>query len=435
MKTWQVADSTRGIEVERLNIAIVCEGFSRRSLLLQPWHRVYAISRRMAAKEGFSVFMISDKTPNTSELEEIDNIAVTRVNRLTLVGIFGKRELAKAVLKNNPDVVVWYGSPLSAIYLNQLRAIGKPVIWDIDMDIPVLRTLSSLSFRELFNPDHNMFLPQLLTIMYPKFIMKDIANSRLVSKIVVPSQHLKKSMCKIGVDPEKIRVIPSTIEKEYSGDMSDEEKSLSRSALGFKQSEFIVTYFGSPCTLRGTDTAILSMQEILASKKNVKLVILSRRKTNDASAENRHLANEEEYLRKLVRKAGIENNVQILPGIMNKAQLISYLLVSDVILLPFKIVFSEPPLSVLEAMNLGRVVITTNVGTLSEIAGDERGVLIEPSSSQALAQAILFLADHPEKAAQIGKKAKHFVAGLFDWDQVTLRFEELLRETVANRDG
>jgi len=411
----------------------VCEGFSRRSLLLQPWHRVFAISKRMAAKRGFSVFIISDRTPNSSEFEEIDGISVTRINRLTLVGIFGKRELAKVVLKDNPDVVIWYGSPLSAIYLNQLRTIGKPVIWDIDMDIPALRSLGRLSFRELLNLDHNLFLPQLLTIMYPKFIMKRVANSRFINRIIVPGQSLKNSMCKIGVNPEKIRVLPSTIERIDS--KSEGERGLPRSTFGFGQTEFIVTYFGSPCTLRGTDTAVLSMRKILASKKNVKLVILSRRKTNGTSAENRHLKSEEDYLRKLIRQTGIENNVQILPGIMNKDQLINYLLISDVIVLPFKIVFSEPPLSVLEAMNLGKVVITTSLGTLSEIVGNGRGILVEPNNAQALAQVILFLADHPEEAAQIGEKAKHFVSGLYDWDDVTHNFEELLRETVTCRDG
>lgn len=417
-----------------LNIAIVCEGFDRSSLLLQPWHRVYEISKRMAEKKGLSVFVISNKTADSREREEIDGIAITRIDRLTLVGIFGKRELAKAVKRNNPDVVVWYGTPLSAIYLNQLRMIGKPVIWDIDMDIPVLRTLSRLSFRELLHPDHNLFLPQLLTILYPKFIMKRIANSRLISRIVVPSQCLKSSMCKIGVHPSRIRVIPSAIERGDSDNLGDGEKKLSRSELGFKESEFIVTYFGSPCTLRGTDIAILSMQKVLASKKNVKLMILSRRKTEAGSAENSHLRSEEDYLRKLVRRKGIESNVRIVTGILSKAQLTSYLHISDAIVLPFKIVFSEPPLSVLEAMNLGKVVVTTNLGTLSEIVGGDRGILIEPNNAQALAQAILFLVDHPKRTAQIGKNAQRFVAGLISWDQVAVHFEGLLRRTVTNKD-
>jgi phosphatidylinositol alpha-1,6-mannosyltransferase len=417
--------------VGNLNIAIVCEGFSRRSLLYQPWHRVHAISRRMAARKNLHVFIISDKTSNSSEIEEIDGITVSRVNRLNLLGIFGRRKLEEAVSKNDPDIVVWYGSPLSATYLNQLRRIGKPVIWDIDVDLPVSRTLSRLSFRELFNLDHNLFLPQLFTVIYPKFVMKLVANSRFVSRIIVPSQSLKDSMCKIGVVPEKIRIIPSAIERMGSNEFED-KKCLLRSAFGFDQTEFIVTYFGSPCTLRGTDTLVMSMKKILASKKNVKLVILSRRKADDSSPD-RHLKNEEDYLRKLIKRNRIDQSVQIITGIMDKAQLINYLIVSDIIVLPFKIVFSEPPLSVLEAMDLGKVVVTTDVGALTEIIGKDRGILVEPSNVQALAQAILFLYEHPENTAQIAKKAMDFTADLWDWDEVTLRFEELLSETVKER--
>jgi glycosyltransferase involved in cell wall biosynthesis len=57
-------------------------------------------------------------------------------------------------------------------------------------------------------------------------------------------------------------------------------------------------------------------------------------------------------------------------------------------------------------MELGKVVITTEVGALSELIGEDRGILVEPSNVQALAQAILFLYDHPENAAQIAKKAR-----------------------------
>jgi len=389
--------------------------------------------------------MISDKNPNSAETEELDGISIARVNRLTLMGIFGKRELAKALLKNDPDVIVWYGSPLSVIYLNQLRKIGKPVIWDIDMDIPALRTLIRLSLRELFNPDHNLFLPQLSTIFYPKLAIRVIANSRFVSKIVVPSQSLRNSMCAIGVNPEKIRVIPSTIERRDPVIFGTKKKA-SRSTLGFDETEFVVTYFGSPCTLRGTDTAIMSMKQILAFRKDVKLMILSRREKADGSAGgkyvkseetyfgSRHLRSEEDYLRKLIEQMGIGKNVRILPGVMNKDELISYLLLSDIIVLPFKIIFSEPPLSVLEAMNLGKVVVTTNLGTLSEIMSGERGILVEPSDAQSLAQAILFLADHREKITQIGENARRFAADLPDWDQVTFHFEELLNETVTGKD-
>lgn len=416
-----------------MNVAIVCEGFDRSSLFLQPWRRIYEISRRMTAKEGISVCIISDKTASSPDKEEIDGITITRIDRLMLMPILRRKELTRLILESDPDIVIWYGTPLSAIYLNQMRTIGRPVIWDIDMDIQNFRTLNPISLRELLQPNHNLLLPKLLTILCPNFIIKRIANSRLISRIVVPSKCIKSSLCKIGVQPNKIEVIPSTIDKTDFISVDKGESILSRSALGFEPEDFIVTYFGSPCTLRGTDIAVLGMKEILAANKNVKLIILSRRETEGPSAHSRHFESEEDRLVRLTKRLGVEDNVRIIPGIMSKAKLKSYLLMSDAITLPFKLVFSEPPLSVLEAMGLGKVVVTTNLATLSEIVADDRGILIKPNSGRALAQAVLFIANHPEKSAYIEKNAQHFVASLPNWDHVTLQFEELLNKTLKKQ--
>ena len=106
---------------------------------------------------------------------------------------------------------------------------------------------------------------------------------------------------------------------------------------------------------------------------------------------------------------------------------------SDVIVLPFKIVQSEPPLSVLEAMRLGKVVVTTNVGTLAEIVADGRGILVEPNSANALTQAIMFLTNHPEKSKLIREAAQRFAETLPDWDHVALKFEELLNRVLPRK--
>ena len=396
----------------------------------------------MAAKKGVFISIVSDKTGCLPYADEIEGITLTRIDRSKLMGFLERRALKRVISENNADIIVWCGAPSSAIHLNhqlsQLETIGKPIVWEIDMDIQNIMDLKHLSFRELLRPGHSLLLPKLLAMACSKPIIRCVGNSASVSRIVVPSQSLKNSLCRLGIDSNKISVILSTIEEKETRFLGAGEKNLFRSRLGFKQSDFIITYFGSPCTMRGTDTAVLSMKRILASKRNTKLVLLSRRDPNDSSVEDntsnnpggQHSRDEEEYLRKLISKVGIENNVQIISGIMNRSDLINYLIVSDVIVLPFKYVFSEPPLSVLEAMSLGKAVITTKLSTLSEIMGNDRGILIEPNSPRALAQAVLNLMDHPEQSASIGKNAQRFVASLDNWDQVTQHFEVLLKRTL-----
>ena len=169
-------------------------------------------------------------------------------------------------------------------------------------------------------------------------------------------------------------------------------------------------------------------------RQDIKLVIFSRRDLGEYAAADGYLETEEENLTKLVKKLGLGEHVKIIPGMLGELELKQYLYASDVIALPFKLVLSEPPLSILEAMSMGKAIVTTNLGSLSEIVGDDRGILIEPNSAEALAQAVLFLADHPEESALIGKNAQRFVASLPDWEHVALQFAEVLNEAFEGSE-
>lgn len=389
----------------------------------------------MTAK-AISVTIISDRNSGQLQMERISELNVNRISHLTLAPLLKRGELVDTILASKPDLVIWCGTALSATYLTRLRSIRKPLIWDIDSDIYSLKIFSRISFRELFHPHHNLLWPQMLIALCPRFIIRSVANSSSVSRIIVPSQYLKDSLSKIGVDVGKITVIPSTI------DMDDMdlpsvfvEREEFREKLGFRPDEFILTYLGSPCTLRGVDTVILSMQKIVSKSSNIRLVILSRRELGKSSSIERFSEMEEKYLNNLVRKMGVGDRVEIISGRLDKSRLRQYIEASDVIALPFKLVFSEPPLSVLEAMSLGKVVVTTNLKSLCEIMQNDRGILIEPGRPDALAHVVLFLAEHPKKALYFGENAKRFATSLPDWDHIAHEFVKVLNETFEKVHG
>ena len=412
-----------------MRVTFVCAGFARSTILLQPWRRVYEISRRLSSK-GISVTIITDKKSEEPQTEKIIDIIVKRTDRLTFVPIIGKQNLIRLMLENDPDLIVWYGTPTSALFLTQFRKVKKPFFWDIDSDIYNLQGFRRFSFREFFDPHHFFFLQQLVSALFPRCMVRMIANSSLIDRIIVPSQALRNSLCTIGVKPEKTEIIQSTIDSRSNSSLESSKNSeCIQDGTDHKNKQFVATYFGSPCTLRGVDTAILGINKILKNHQNIRLIILSRPGLGKSSTEQ-YLKAEEKYLIKLVRDLGIENNVEIVSGVLNKSTLIQYLCRSDAILLPFKLILSEPPLSILEAMSFGKVVITTNLGTISEIIGNNRGILIEPSNPQSLAQAVLFLIDHPEKQMAIGQNAKKFVSNLPNWDQIARQYENLINQIV-----
>jgi glycosyltransferase involved in cell wall biosynthesis len=73
--------------------------------------------------------------------------------------------------------------------------------------------------------------------------------------------------------------------------------------------------------------------------------------------------------------------------------------------------FGLPPL---EAMSVGTPVVTTRAGSLPEVVG-EAAAVVDPGDTEALATAIADLLDHPDRAADLGRRGVHRAAA-FPWE-------------------
>ncbi len=86
-------------------------------------------------------------------------------------------------------------------------------------------------------------------------------------------------------------------------------------------------------------------------------------------------------------------------------------------------------LTVLEAMVSGVPVITSNTSSLPEVAGDA-GLLVDPSSDEAIAEAILTICSDAE-LAQVKIQAGLARAQLFSWDACATELRDLFVEIAA----
>jgi glycosyltransferase involved in cell wall biosynthesis len=338
------------------------------------------------------------------------------------------RQLVKDILKTEPDAVVWYGSAFSPLYLSQLRALKKPLIWDIDTDIYGLQFLSRYPKRELLDPKNSM-LQFVISAVLGQHLIRRVANSAFIAKVVVPNRHLKDVLCSKGVDPEKIAVIPSTIENISLPPESQTSVAV-RQKLGLNPDEYIVSYFGAPQMSRGPDIAILSTKKVLEEQKKFKLLIFSRRKLNSNTPEDQYYKQKEQHLQSLQNQLNTGAHIQIIPGFLDKQIVQQYMQASDVIVLPFRMVPSEPPLSMFEVMASGKAVVTSNLGGLQEIVGQDRGLVVAPGDANALGEALLFLAKNPDQKAALGRNAQRFAQALPTWNQVADQFLEVLQAAV-----
>jgi glycosyltransferase involved in cell wall biosynthesis len=132
-------------------------------------------------------------------------------------------------------------------------------------------------------------------------------------------------------------------------------------------------------------------------------------------------------LERLANELMLSDRVQFL-GFLDEDEIIHQLQVSDLFVLPS---FVEGlPVSLMEAMAIGVPVIATNIAGTSELVEDGRtGLLVRPSDSQALADAIVRMItdyDFRLRVAELGRKK---VADEFDLAKESAKLNMILLES------
>lgn len=128
---------------------------------------------------------------------------------------------------------------------------------------------------------------------------------------------------------------------------------------------------------------------------------------------------EKENLEKLVSELKITGLVKFLGFIPNAKSLLSG---NDIFLLPSRT--EAFPYSILEAGLVGQPIVATCVGGVPEVIKDmQSGILVHPRKPKEIAEAILYLSDHPDQQREFGNKIKHTVSNSFS-------LAKMLEETV-----
>ncbi len=94
------------------------------------------------------------------------------------------------------------------------------------------------------------------------------------------------------------------------------------------------------------------------------------------------------------------------------------------------------PIAILEAMSLGKAIITTNVGGTSEWLRDGFNSLIVPvDDSAALARAIERCAEEPRLLESLGKEARRTFFAEFSLDRLGRRFRKLIERVLREKQS
>jgi glycosyltransferase involved in cell wall biosynthesis len=140
---------------------------------------------------------------------------------------------------------------------------------------------------------------------------------------------------------------------------------------------------------------------------------------------------QEEALKTWVKERNLED--VFFHGAVPNKEIPFHLEQADILLNPSDV--DNMPINLLEAFASGVPVVSTRVGGIPDLVGEERAaMLVEPGNHQQMAEKIEELVTHPEKVEQLTTYAKDLCDG-FGWISVRDRLLEVYypQGTTASR--
>ena len=125
------------------------------------------------------------------------------------------------------------------------------------------------------------------------------------------------------------------------------------------------------------------------------------------------------------------------PGMADRETLRAYLALADIVVVPSVHTHGHLdglPNVALEAMAAGKPLVASRVGGLPQLVRDrENGMLVDEQDPDAIASAIVELADDASLRARLGASAQEEIRADRSWDVVAERFEGIYRRVVTDR--
>jgi len=237
-----------------------------------------------------------------------------------------------------------------------------------------------------------------------RFVLKRF--DKVIGVSEVPSNILRRS----GVAPDKIATIPNGVDIERF-DLA--APSLRKEIAS--DGAVLVGFVGRLVPEKGGEVLLRAAQQVVVVRPRTKFVFVG-----EGPARKRWEA--------LATQLGIGQHVVFvgarddMPGVYSSL---------DLVVLPSLI--ESMPMCLLEAMAAGKPVISTRVGAVPQLlASEQLGLLVEPSSVDALSTAILRVLEDHELALRLGKSARQHVARNFSAQAMAKNYVCHFNHVLAN---
>jgi len=344
---------------------------------------------------GSDLMVYGDKDPRNSQL------AFKNIKLVWTPAIAFPIQIARQVLADRPALVHiqheinMYGGPFTAILFPVLLFLIKltqvKVVVTIHSVVPADQI--DAEFMRTFSWPPSRFLVGIVRLFFA-FLYRSIA--RLAAQVIVHSRFMGSLLEEhYGIPAEKIAVIPIGVPVPKAAAV--EWTAINRPWAASLEGEKVILYFGYIIRRKGLEYLIEAFQEIHARYPQHVLVL--------AGGELDYQRDYALSLHEQVRQRGLEGRIRF-TSFINGDEIERLFAHCEFVVLPYTYsISSSLPLSF--AMQYGKPVIATRLGTLAEEVEDGvTGLLVPARDSAALSEAMRRLITDETLLRRLGEGAR-----------------------------
>jgi len=246
---------------------------------------------------------------------------------------------------------------------------------------------------------------QVFTYFLGRYILRD------VSIAIVLTKEEKKQLLLMGLEPDKVRVIPNGVNLLEFADLPKKGTFREKHFIG--SDERIILFLGRITKEKGLDLLVSAFSNLVEQLRDLRLVIAG-------PGDLDYLAS----LKKLIVTKKIEDRV-LFAGLLAEKEKLSVYVDADVFVLPSH--FEGLSFTVLEACASGVPVVITHHCNIPEVADYKAGFVVERREDE-IRNAVSRILDDEELKRKLGSNGRRMVREKFTLSKVVEQLEELYRE-------
>jgi glycosyltransferase involved in cell wall biosynthesis len=278
---------------------------------------------------------------------------------------------------------------------------------------PLVTRRSVVTIHDCIHLMFPQYLPNPMALAYAR--MSITLAARRATRVMTVSESSKRDILRfVDVPPDKIDVIYNAYNERFA--VEPREEDVVRVRERFQLDEQFVLYAGNVKPHKNLERLIQAFALVRRrGLEDLKLVIIGDEVSKYAA------------LRRAVHKHQLHKYVRFLGYLPEDTLAVMYRLASVFVFPSLYEGFGLPPL---EAMASGTPVVTSNVSSLPEVAGDA-AVLVDPQSPDAIADGIYQVLSNDALRCELKKKGA-LRAKQFSWETSVRRIRDIYRQALQS---